>query len=509
MFIGGGAKVSKREFELVGAVPKGLLIGGEWRPAEDGRELDVENPATGTLLARVADASKADAMSALDAAAHAQPKWAGTPPRTRSEVLRRAFELVMARADDFALLMTLEMGKPLAEAKAEVEYGAEFLRWFAEEAIRTPGRYATAPDGRSRLLVASRPVGPCLLVTPWNFPLAMATRKVAPAVAAGCTMVLKPSELTPLTAALFMSVMLEAGLPPGVVNLVICTDPHRVIMPLLADPRLRKLSFTGSTAVGRQLLAASAGRVLRTSMELGGNAPFIVFPDADIDAALDGAMIAKMRNMGQACTAANRFLVHREIAKEFSSGLAERVRSLRLGRGTAPDTQVGPLITSSARARIARSVEAGLEAGGTLLAGGSAADGCGYFYRPTVIDAVPPASDIVRQEIFGPVAPIMHFSSEEEAYRIANDTDFGLAAYVYTRDLSRALRAGERLETGMLALNSGMISNASAPFGGIKQSGLGREGGTEGMSEYLSTQYLAIADPFAVGARDHRTASQA
>ncbi|MCM0614468.1 NAD-dependent succinate-semialdehyde dehydrogenase [Paenarthrobacter sp. TYUT067] len=483
------------ESELLASVPTGLLIGGEWRQAASGATFDVEDPATGKVLASIADAAPEDSLAALDAAVAAQESWAAVAPRDRGEILRRAFELVTERADDFALLMTLEMGKPLAEAKGEVAYGAEFLRWFSEEAVRTWGRYSVSPDGKSRLLVQKKPVGPCLLITPWNFPLAMATRKIAPAVAAGCTMVLKPARLTPLTSQLFAQVMLEAGLPAGVLNVVPSTRAGATTGPLIKDSRLRKLSFTGSTEVGRRLLADASETVLRTSMELGGNAPFVVFDDADIDAAVDGAMFAKLRNMGEACTAANRFIVQESIADEFTEKFASRMASLTTARGTEPGSQIGPMIDAKSRDKIHSLVTEAVSAGATAVTGGAPVDGPGYFYAPTILTGVTEGSPILSEEIFGPVAPIVTFSTEEEAIRLANNTEYGLAAYVFTRDLNRGLRMSEKLDTGMLGLNAGIISNAAAPFGGVKQSGLGREGGLEGIEEYLSTQYVGIAVP--------------
>ncbi|WP_275778050.1 NAD-dependent succinate-semialdehyde dehydrogenase [Paenarthrobacter sp. Y-19] len=484
-----------RESELLASVPTGLLIGGEWRRAASGATFDVEDPASGKVLASIADAAPEDSLGALDAAAAAQESWAAVAPRDRGEILRRAFELVTERADDFALLMTLEMGKPLAEAKGEVAYGAEFLRWFSEEAVRTWGRYSVSPDGKSRLLVQKKPVGPCLLITPWNFPLAMATRKIAPAVAAGCTMVLKPARLTPLTSQLFAQVMQEAGLPAGVLNVVPSTRAGATTGPLIKDSRLRKLSFTGSTEVGRRLLADASETVLRTSMELGGNAPFVVFDDADIDAAVDGAMFAKLRNMGEACTAANRFIVQESIADEFTEKFAARMASLTTARGTEPGSQIGPMIDAKSRDKIHSLVTEAVSAGATAVTGGAPIDGPGYFYAPTILTGVTEGSPILSEEIFGPVAPIVTFSTEEEAIRLANNTEYGLAAYVFTRDLNRGLRMSEKLDTGMLGLNAGIISNAAAPFGGVKQSGLGREGGLEGIEEYLSTQYVGIAVP--------------
>jgi succinate-semialdehyde dehydrogenase/glutarate-semialdehyde dehydrogenase len=486
-----------READLLASVPTGLLINGQWRDAAGGRTLDVHDPATGRILASIADGGTEDALAALDAAAAAQAGWARTAPRVRGEILRRAFELVTERVEDFALLMTLEMGKPLAEARGEVAYGAEFLRWYSEEAVRDYGRYVTTPEGKNKILVQHKPVGPCLLITPWNFPLAMATRKVGPAVAAGCTMVLKPAKLTPLTAQLFAQVMQEAGLPDGVLNVVSGSSAAAISGPLLKDSRLRKVSFTGSTAVGKQLMADATHNVLRTSMELGGNAPFIVFDDADLDKAVDGAMAAKMRNMGEACTAANRFLVHESVAGKFTAKLAARIGALTVGRGTEAGTDVGPMIEEKARAGIHALVTAAVAEGATVLAGGDVVAGDGYFYQPTVLGNVPNGAAILAQEIFGPVAPVTTFTDEDDAIRIANSTEYGLAAYLYTRDFSRLLRVSEQLEFGMVGFNAGIISNAAAPFGGVKHSGLGREGGSEGIAEYTSTQYIGIADPYA------------
>ena len=485
------------EAALLASLPTGLFIGGRWRAASDGGTLDVIDPSRGTVLVSIADATPADGVAALDAAADSQRAWAATAPRIRAEILRRAFDLVTARADDFALLMTLEMGKPLAESRGEVAYGAEFLRWFSEETARISGRFATAPDGKSRLLVMKRPVGPSLFITPWNFPLAMATRKIAPAIAAGCTMILKPAALTPLTAMLFTEVLTEAGLPPGVLNVIQTSSAGAVTGPLIRDSRLRKLSFTGSTEVGRRLIADAAHQVLRVSMELGGNAPLIVFDDADLDTAVDGAMLAKMRNGGEACTAANRILVQAGVADEFTSKLVERMRAHTLGRGTEPSTRMGPLIDESTRAKVHELVEASVASGATLALGGRTVDGPGYFYEPTVLTNVAPHSRILREEIFGPVAPIVPFETEADAIRLANDTEYGLVAYAFTRDLNRGLRLAEELEVGMFGLNTGIVSNPAAPFGGVKQSGMGREGGFEGIEEYLETRYVGIADPFA------------
>ena len=483
--------ISSDERRVVDSIPHQLLTGGEWRAGEAGT-FPVEDPSTGEVLVEVADASPTDAIAALDAAVKAQPEWAAHPPRERGEILRRAFETIISRADNLALLMTLEMGKPLAESRAEILYGAEFLRWFSEEAVRIDGRFATTPNGVGRLLTMRQPVGPCLLITPWNFPLAMGTRKVGPAIAAGCTMVVKPAHQTPLSMLAFAQILEESGLPVGVLNVIPTTDPGATTGPLIADQRLRKLSFTGSTAVGRMLMAQASGTLLRLSMELGGNAPFIVFEDADLDAAVDGAVIAKMRNVGEACTAANRFHVHESVADEFSRRLAERIGGMRLGRGTEPGIEVGPLIDAKQRDKVAELVSDALDRGARPLTGGAAADRPGYFYEATVLGDVQPGTRLLSEEIFGPVAPVMSFSSEEDAIRAANATEYGLVAYLFTSNLKRALRVSEALETGMIGLNQGMVSNAAAPFGGVKQSGFGREGGHEGINEYLYTKYLAV-----------------
>lgn len=483
--------------EVIAKVPTQLLIGGEWRDSTSGETFDVENPATGEKLATLASANSEDATAALDAACAVQDEWARTTPRERAEILRRAFELVQERAEDFAALMTLEMGKPIAESKGEVTYGGEFLRWFSEEAVRDYGRTATVPEGTLRMITRRKPVGPCLLITPWNFPLAMATRKVAPAVAAGCTMVLKPAKLTPLTAQYFAQTMLDAGLPKGVLNVVSGKSASAISEPLLADARLRKLSFTGSTPVGRTLLKGAADNVLRTSMELGGNAPFIVFEDADIDQAVKGAMGAKMRNIGEACTAANRFLVHESVAEEFSEKLVAEFKKLKLGNGMDEGVTCGPLIEPKALDSVSGLVDDAAEEGATILTGGKRAGGGGYFYEPTVISNVSRETRVSQEEIFGPVAPIITFSTEEEAFEIANDTEYGLASYVFTEDSDRLWRVADGLEFGLMGFNAGVISNAAAPFGGVKQSGLGREGGAEGIAEYTTVQYLGIRDPYA------------
>ena len=480
----------QREKELLNGVPTGLFVGGAWRAAEGGRTVDVEDPSTGQVLLAVSDASVADGTAALDAAVAAAPGWAATPTRERAEVLRRAFDLITARADDFALLMTLEMGKPLAEARGEVTYGAEFFRWFSEEAPRISGRYSQNPVGGSRLLTLKQPVGPVLAILPWNFPLAMGTRKIAPALAAGCTIVVKPATQTPLTTLLLAQVLAEAGVPDGVLNVVTTTSTAEVVEPLVRDPRLRKLTFTGSTAVGRKLVEQSAQQLLRVSMELGGNAPFLVFDDADLDEAVDGAMLAKMRNTGEACTAANRFYVQRGVAEEFSRRLAERMGSLTVGRGTQDGVQVGPLIDARARDGVAQRVSEAVDAGAKVVVGGSTVGESGYFYAPTVLTDVPLGSRLLTEETFGPVAPIVVFDEESEGVALANDTEYGLIGYAYTQGLDRGMRVAEALETGMVGLNAGVISNAAAPFGGVKASGFGREGGAEGIEEYLETKYV-------------------
>ncbi|MGM0929808.1 MAG: NAD-dependent succinate-semialdehyde dehydrogenase [Actinomycetota bacterium] len=491
------AETAAREAELLAKVPTGLLINGEWRDASDGGTFEVADPATGKVLATLASATSEDALAALDAADKVQASWARTAPRERAEILRRGFELVTERAEDFALLMTMEMGKPLAESRGEVTYGAEFLRWFSEEAVRDYGRYLTTPEGKNKILVQRKPVGPCLLITPWNFPLAMATRKVGPAIAAGCTMVLKPAKLTPLTSQLFAQTMIEAGLPAGVLNVVSSKSASGISGPLMKDSRLRKVSFTGSTPVGKQLLKDAANNVLRTSMELGGNAPFIVFEDADLDKAVEGAMAAKMRNMGEACTAANRFLVQASVAEEFTTKFADAMKALKTGRGTEADTTVGPLIDGGARDDVHALVTAAVEAGASVSTGGAPVDGDGYFYQPTVLANVPNDADILRSEIFGPVAPVTTFETEEQAIALANASEYGLASYIYSRDVNRMFRVSEQIEFGLVGYNAGVISNAAAPFGGVKQSGMGREGGAEGLDEYTTVQYIGIADPYA------------
>jgi succinate-semialdehyde dehydrogenase/glutarate-semialdehyde dehydrogenase len=479
------------EQRILEQVPKQLFIAGEWRDGSKGT-IGVEDPATGETLVEVADASVDDANAALDAAVAAQPEWAAFAPRERGEILRRAFDAIVSRADELALLMTLEMGKPLKESKAEITYAAEFLRWFSEEAVRIDGRYSVAPNGQGRLLTMQQPVGPCLLITPWNFPLAMGTRKVGPAIAAGCTMVVKPAQQTPLSMLMLAKILEESGLPKGVLNLITASSASETTGPLISDPRLRKLSFTGSTEVGRKLMEQASENLLRLSMELGGNAPFIVFDDADIDEAIKGALIAKMRNIGEACTAANRFHVAGSVADEFADKLADAMGKMKVGRGTDDGVEVGPLIDESQREKVAGLVDDAVGRGARAIVGGHPLDGAGYFFEPTVLTDVPADAELLTEEIFGPVAPVRGFDSEDEAIAAANDTEFGLVAYVYTRDLKRALRVAERLETGMVGLNQGMVSNPAAPFGGIKQSGFGREGGPEGIEEYLETKYVAV-----------------
>ena len=587
--------MSAREQAVVESVPTGLFIGGQWREATGGARLEVEDPSTGAVLTTVADATVEDGAAALDAAVAAQGSWAATPPRDRGEILRAAFEKIVERKDDIALLMTLEMGKPIKESLAEIAYGAEFFRWFAEESVRIAGRWQVAPNGATRLLTMKQPVGPCLMITPWNFPLAMGTRKIGPAIAAGCTMVVKPASQTPLTMLALAQILAECGLPDGVLNVVTTTstgkvmeplirDPRlrkltftgstpvgrslveqsaqgllrvsmelggnapflvfddadldqavdgamvvkpasqtpltmlalaqilaecglpdgvlnvvtttstgKVMEPLIRDPRLRKLTFTGSTPVGRSLVEQSAQGLLRVSMELGGNAPFLVFDDADLDKAVDGAMLAKMRNIGEACTAANRFLVHESVAAEFSARLTDRMAALKIGRGTEDGVDVGPLIDAKQRDKVAELVQDAVDHGAKVLTGGSALGGIGYYYPPTVLSEVPTAARIFAEEVFGPVAPITTFSTDDEAVALANDTEFGLVAYAFTQGLTRAMTVAERLETGMVGINQGIVSNPAAPFGGVKASGFGREGGVEGINEYLETKYVGLA----------------
>jgi len=481
-----------QEQSVIDSVDGKLLIGGEWCDAGGGERFAIEDPSTGESLCEVADGTPEDAAAALDAAVEAQAEWAATPPNERSEILYAAFEALADKSDDLALLMTLEMGKSLAESKAEITYSAEFFRWFSGETLRTGGYYKPAGNGSGRVLVMRQPVGPCYFITPWNFPTAMGARKIGPAIAAGCTMVIKPAQQTPLSMLALGSILGECGLPDGVLNIVTSTSSGDVSEPIIGDGRLRKLSFTGSTEVGRKLIAQSAENVLKVSMELGGNAPFLVFDDADVDAAIEGAMIAKMRNVGEACTSAHRFHVHESLAEEFAEKLAAKMGALKVGRGTEEDADVGPLIDDDQRSKVAELVEDAVGKGAEAMVGGSKVEGAGYFYEPTVLSGVSDDARVLREEIFGPVAPIATFGDEDEAVAAANDTEFGLVSYVYTNDLKRSLRVCEALETGMIGLNQGLVSNAGAPFGGVKHSGNGREGGNEGIHEYLETKYVAV-----------------
>jgi succinate-semialdehyde dehydrogenase / glutarate-semialdehyde dehydrogenase len=481
-----------RENTVVEAAPKQLLIGGKWRDATGAATFTVEDPATGRALCEVADATPDDALAALAAASQAQTDWATHPPRERGEILRRAYEILIDRREDLALLMTLEMGKPLAESRGEITYAAEFFRWFAEEAVRIGGDYAVAPAGSGRFLVTHQPVGPALLITPWNFPMAMGTRKIGPAIAAGCTSVIKPAHQTPLSMLALADILREAGLPDGVLNVVTARSAGAVMEPMIRDRRARKLSFTGSTTVGRKLIEQSAEQVLKVSLELGGNAPFIVFDDADLDAAVEGAMQAKMRNIGEACTAANRLYVHADVAGTFSDKLAERMAKLTIGRGVSDDIQVGPLIDDTQLSKVTDLVSDAVARGAEVITGGQPAGGDGYFYTPTVLTGVPAQARMGSEEIFGPVAPITTFTDEREVINAANNTEYGLVSYLYTQNLQRGLRVTEALETGMVGLNQGVVSNPAAPFGGVKASGLGREGGKVGIDEFLETKYVAI-----------------
>ncbi|MFJ9364925.1 NAD-dependent succinate-semialdehyde dehydrogenase [Nocardia sp. NPDC101769] len=477
--------------ELLSSIPTHLWIGGPVE-ATGGATFPVHNPATGEVIARVADATPEDAVRALDAAAAVQAEWAATPARQRGEILRAVFEAITARAEEFALLMTLEMGKALPESRNEVRYGAEFFRWFSEEAVRIHGRYQPAPAGTGRILVHKQPVGPCLAITPWNFPLAMGTRKIGPALAAGCTMIVKPAGETPLTMLLLAQLCSEAGLPDGVLSVITTSHSGAVTAPLLNDPRLRKLTFTGSTPVGKKLVEQSAHGLLRTSMELGGNAPFVVFDDADLDAAVQGALLAKLRNGGEACTAANRFHVQNSVRQEFTGKLVAAMAEYKLGDGVDPDTTLGPLINENQLDTVSELVDDAVSAGAQVKLGGKAPGGPGWFYPATVLTDIPAQARILREEVFGPVAPIVGFDTEEQGLAAANNTEFGLVSYVYTRSLDRALRVAEGLETGMVGVNRGVISDPAAPFGGVKESGFGREGGFEGIEEYLDTKYIAL-----------------
>jgi len=470
-----------------------LFIGGRPVPASDGGRFDVIDPATGDVFETVADGTVEDAISAVDAAAQAAPAWAATAPRERGEILRRAYQLMTESADELARLISRENGKALPDALGEVLYAAEFFRWYSEEAVRVPGTLATAPSGTNKIVVQHRPIGICVLVTPWNFPAAMATRKIGPALAAGCTMVLKPASDTPLTALALARLLAAAGVPDGVVNVLPARRSGAVVSAMLHDDRVRKLSFTGSTEVGRVLLREAADRVLNVSMELGGNAPFLVFADADLDAAVEGAMIAKMRNAGEACTSANRFYVQAPVAEEFAGRLTRRMSALKLGAGTDSGVQVGPLVNRDAVAKVEELVRDAVARGAVVATGGGRPDPNGCFYEPTVLTDVPADATLLREEIFGPVAPVVSFDTEDEAIRLANDTEYGLVAYLYTGDLARGLRVSERLEAGMIGLNRGLVSDPAAPFGGVKQSGIGREGGQEGILEYLEATYVAVS----------------
>jgi succinate-semialdehyde dehydrogenase / glutarate-semialdehyde dehydrogenase len=480
------------EQAVLDGVKTQLFIGGQWRDAAQGGTLPVEDPATGETIAEIADATADDAEAALASAHEAFKEFRDHPPRERGDILRRAYDLITERTDDLALLMTMEMGKPIAESKAEITYAANFFRWYAEEAVRINGRYTVNETGKGRVLTLKQPVGPCIFITPWNFPLAMGTRKVGPAIAAGCTMVVKPAKQTPLSMLALAGILEEAGLPDGVLNVITAKASGRTMEPLIKDPRTRKLSFTGSTEVGKTLIAQSAEQILRVSMELGGNAPFLIFDDADLDQAVEGALLAKMRNIGEACTAANRFHVADTVADDFARRLADRMADLKIGRGTDPDVKVGPLIDDDQRGKVAGLVDDAVGKGAKVLVGGEKVDGAGYFYKPTVLTDIPESAALLSEEIFGPVAPVRGFGSEDEAIAAANATEYGLVAYVYTQNLNRAFRVIERLETGMIGLNQGMVSNAGAPFGGVKASGFGREGGPEGIEEYLETKYVAI-----------------
>ncbi|QIR70426.1 NAD-dependent succinate-semialdehyde dehydrogenase [Kocuria sp. KD4] len=485
-------RTSRAALDAVAKVSTGTFIDGQWGEAASGARFDVVNPATEEVIATVADGGPEDAQRAIETAGRVQKQWAATPPRERGEILRRAYELIMQRQDELALVMTTEMGKPLAEARGEVAYAAEFFRWFSEEAVRIGGDQTMTGDGKNRIMVSKEPVGPCVLVTPWNFPLAMGTRKIGPAVAAGCTMVFKPANLTPLSSLALVEILIEAGLPRGVLNVVCTKKASSVVGPWMSSGIARKVSFTGSTEVGVRLLEQAAHHVMRSSMELGGNAPFIVFEDADLDRAVDGAVAAKMRNMGEACTAANRLFVHRSVMSEFSRKLAERLGALSVGDGAQDGTDVGPLVEAKALDKVQELVDDAVARGATVECGGSRPDRPGFFYDPTVLHGVDPDSKLMSEEIFGPVAPVIPFDSEDEVLELANDTPWGLVGYLFTQDVDRSFRVSDALEVGMVGLNTGIVSNPAAPFGGVKASGLGREGGRVGIEEFLEYKYVAV-----------------
>jgi len=478
---------------LLAQVPTDLWIGGKWRKASDNARFDVIDPATENVITSVASASVEDAGAAVDAARDAFAGWAGRKPRERAEILRKAFEAIMAQAERLAKLITIENGKPLSDSRGEVAYAAEFFRWYAEEAVRNIGDVSRAPSSGARIFVQHRPAGIAVLVTPWNFPAAMATRKIGPALAAGCPVVLKPASETPLTMLALMPLLEEAGVPAGVVNVIPSRRSGAVVAAMLHDPRVRVVSFTGSTEVGRKLLHEAADNVVKPAMELGGNAPFIVFDDADIDAAIEGAMIAKMRNMGEACTAANRFYVQEKVHDEFARKLTEKMASFKMGNGLQDGVALGPLVNKEGRDKVKQLVEDAVKKGAKVLTGGVVPGGKGYFYPATVLTRVPDAAAMLNEEIFGPVASIQTFRSEDEVIRRANDTEYGLVAYLYTKDLSRGMRVSEQLDFGMIGLNRGLVSDPAAPFGGTKQSGIGREGAHEGMMEFLETQYVSTS----------------
>ncbi|MFJ4027530.1 NAD-dependent succinate-semialdehyde dehydrogenase [Paenarthrobacter sp. NPDC089989] len=487
-----GSQLSAKAAATIAKVSTNLFIDGEWVEAASGARFDVVNPATEEVIATVADGGPEDAQRAIETAGRVQKEWAKTSPRERSEILRRAYDIVMARQDELALIMTTEMGKPLAEAKGEVAYAADYFRWFSEEAVRIGGDLTQSSDGKTRVLVTREPVGPCVLVTPWNFPIAMGMRKIGPAIAAGCTIVFKPAALTPLTSLALVDILVEAGLPAGVLNVVPTTKASAVVTPWMTSGIARKISFTGSTEVGVRLLAQASQHVMRSSMELGGNAPFIVFEDSDLDRAVEGAVAAKMRNMGEACTAANRIFVQRPVAEEFARRLGERLSALSVGDGAEPGTQVGPLVEEKARRKVQELVDDAVAKGAKVITGGTRPERPGYFYSPTVLSDVPTEASLMTEEIFGPVAPVIPFDTEEEAIRMANDTPYGLVGYLFTQDVDRGFRVGEALEVGMLGLNTGIVANAAAPFGGVKASGLGREGGRVGIDEFLEYKYMAV-----------------